>query len=98
MSMSITTYILPEKESCVDKMLHHEERSKYSLDNLSNFTNPLDSKIQSGKDTFAFKGSTSQTDRLEFLESTRKEIGAPEDDKHWTIVRRIELNGNMTIM
>ena len=44
-------------------------------------------------DTFTFKESTSQYERLEFVEATRKEISVYENDKHWTLVKRRDLMG-----
>ena len=35
---------------------------------------------------------------MDFVEATRKEIGAHEIDKHWNLVRIIKLNGKKNIM
>ena len=75
-AMSDTKSIIPEIASFVAKLIHHEEWSKSYLDNLSNFTNPLVSKIEEENDTFYFKEVTSQPDRLDFVGGIRKEMGA----------------------
>ena len=70
--MYSTNYILPETDSFASKLIHHEERVKYSSDNLPNFTNPLAFSIETGNNTFTFKEATNQPDRLDFVEATRK--------------------------
>ena len=70
--MSTTKSILPETASFSAKMLHHKEIYKSSQYNLPNLTNPLDSDIEAGNDTLTFKESTSQPDRLDFVEAMRK--------------------------
>ena len=62
--MSVTRSIIPERAIFVAKLLQHEERAKYSPENLTNFANPLVSNIEEGNDTFTFKEATSQPDRL----------------------------------
>ena len=94
--MHDTNSTLPETESFAYKLLHHEERSKSSPYNFPNFTNPLASIIEAGNDNFTFNEATSQPDRLDFVEATRKEIGAHENYRHWTLVRRRELYGKKT--
>ena len=69
-------------------MVHHEERAKSYIDNIPNFTNPLDPDIEAGSDTSTFKEPTSQPSRLDFVESTRKEICAHEIDKNYNLFRR----------
>ena len=91
--MSISATKSPETASFAAKLLHHKERDKYSPDNIPNLTNPLDSNIEEGNDNFTSKEATSQPARLDFVESTRKEIGSHKIDKHWTLVRRRYLNG-----
>ena len=54
-AMSVANSIHPGTASFAAKMLHHEERAKYSPDNPPNFTNPLDSNIEAWNDTFTFK-------------------------------------------
>ena len=98
MDISSTKSILPEKASFSAKLIHHEDINNYSPDNLPNFTNPLVSRIEAVNYTFTFKYATSQPDRLEFVEAMRKEIGAHEIDKNWTLVKIRELNGKKTIM
>ena len=66
--MSAKNFILPETESFAAKILHHEERAKYSPENIPSFTNPLASNIETGNDTFTFKKSVIQPYRLEFME------------------------------
>ena len=63
-------------------MIHFEERSKSSPENLSSLTNPLVSNIDVGNSIFGFKEATSQPDQLEFVENIIKEIGAHEDDQN----------------
>ena len=58
----------------------------------------MDTYIEVGNDTSTFKETTSQPVRLDFMETTRKEIDTHEDDKHWTLVRRREQKWNNTIM
>ena len=79
-------------------MLHNEEISKYSLENLPNFTNLLTSNTEEGNNNFTFKKTTSQPNRLEFVEATIKYTSAHEDDKHWYLVRIREMNNENTIM
>ena len=98
MEMSATKSILTETASFAANLLHHEERSKSSPENLPNFTNPMASNVELVNDSFNFKKATSQPDRLEFVEARRKEICAHEIDKHWNLVIRRELNGEKTIM
>ena len=57
-------------------LLHHEEKPKSSLYNLTKFTNPLVSNTEEGNDNFTFNESISQPTRLEVVEDTRREIGA----------------------
>ena len=90
--MYSTKSVLLRNSDFSENLLSHEERAKYSLENLTNFTNSLASKIESVNDTFNFNESTSQPERMEFLESTRKEFGAHEDDQHWNIVSKRDLN------
>ena len=92
-AISATKYILPKKNSFEAKLLHHEEKSKSSTDNLPNFTNSLVSNIEEANDTSPFKESTIQYGRQKCLVDMRKEIGSHENYKHWTLVRRRELNG-----
>ena len=92
MAMSLTNSIIPKTVSFSDKLLHHEEKSKSSPENLTNFNNTLNSNIQAGNDNFTFKESTIQPDRLKFVEDMIKEIGTHEDYQHWDSVRRRELN------
>ena len=66
--MSATKSVLKETDIFAAKIIHHEEISKYSTYNITNFTNPLDSNIESGSDTSNFKEDISQHDRLEFVE------------------------------
>ena len=70
-------------------MIHHKEKAKSSQDNLPNFTNPLVSNTEEGNLKFKFKESTSKPDRLDFVEDTRKEICAHENENNWNLVRRI---------
>ena len=35
---------------------------------------------------------------MDFVEEMRKEIGPHKNDKHWTLVRRRDLNGKKTII
>ena len=49
-------------------------------------------------DNFTFKKATSQPDRLDLVEATRKEIDAHEEDNRWTLVRRRYLYGKNKIM
>ena len=79
-------------------MIHYEEIDRYYQGNLPNFTNPLVLKIEDVNDTFTFNEATGQPERLHFVEAMRKEIGSHENDKHYTLVIRRELNGNKTIM
>ena len=88
MAISVTNSILPETASFASKLILNEEKSKSSPDNLPNLTNHLVSNIEEVNYTFTFKESTSQPERLDFVEKMRKEIGAPENDNHWTMVRR----------
>ena len=74
--MSDTKYNIPETASFAAKLLHHEDIDNSSPDNLPNFTNPMASIMEAVNDTFTFKEATSQPDRLDFVESIRKEIGA----------------------
>ena len=92
MAMSLTNSIIPKTVSFSDKLLHHEEKSKSSPENLTNFNNTLNSNIQAGNDNFTFKESTIQPVRLKFVEDMIKEIGTHEDYQHWDSVRRRELN------
>ena len=62
--MSITKSIIPEKYFFPAKMIRYKERDTSSADNFPNFTHPLDSNIEFGKDAFIFKEATSQYDRL----------------------------------
>ena len=71
-AMYATKFIIPETESFAYKLIHHEERSKSSLENLPKFTNPLASNIKSVNYTITFKDSTSQHDRLNFVDGMRK--------------------------
>ena len=66
--------------------------------NLPNFTNPMASKIEAENGTFKFKGATSQPDRMEFVEATRKEIGPHEIDNRWYLVITREQNVENTII
>ena len=66
--MSTTKLVLKETDIFAAKIIHHEKISKYSTYNITNFTNPLDSNIESGSDTSNFKEDISQHDRLEFME------------------------------
>ena len=45
-----TKSILIETDIFSDNLLHHEERSKVSSDNLPNFNNPLVSNIEEEND------------------------------------------------
>ena len=54
-AMSSTNLIITETESFTCKLLHHEEISKYSPENLPNFTKPLTSNIKSGNNNFTLK-------------------------------------------
>ena len=87
-AMYATKFIIPETVSFAYKLIHHEERSKSSLENLPKFTNPLISNIDAVNNTFDFKEAMIQPDKLNFLEPMRKDIGANEIDKHWELVRR----------
>ena len=69
------------------KVLHHEERAKYYLVSILNFTNHPTPNIESVNNTLTFKGSTSQPDRLDFVGDMINDISAHEDDHHWTLVR-----------
>ena len=80
--MSATKFIIPETESFASKLFHHEEIFKSYQDNLPNFTSPLVSNIKEVNDTFNFKVSTSQPERLEFVEAMRKEIFSHEKYNH----------------
>ena len=91
-AISSTNSILSETGSFAAKMLHHKEISKYLPDNLPKFTNPLAYNIEAGNENFTFKEYTSQPDMLEFLESMSKDISDHEDDRHWNLVRRRDLN------
>ena len=71
-AISITNTIIPETESFASKLIHHEEIFKSSPDNLPNFTNPLDLSKEAGNDNFTFNESTSQPDRMNLVEATRK--------------------------
>ena len=66
-AMSCTKYILPKIASFAAKLLHNEERSKCSPDNLSNFVNPLVSSKEAVHDTFSFKDATSQPASLKLV-------------------------------
>ena len=92
MYRSSTKSIIPETAIFAAKMTHHKERDNYSPENLTNFTNPLASNIESGNDTFIFKEARSKYDRLEFVEDIRKKIFTHKYEKHWALVRRRELN------
>ena len=70
--MYSTKSILPKTVIFAAKLTHHEEISKSSPENITKFTNPLDSNIDSGNDNFTFKEDTNQPDRLEFLEAVKK--------------------------
>ena len=70
--MFATNSILQETEIFSAKLLQHQEIAKSSPDNLPNFTNTLLSNIEEVYDTFNFKEATSKTDRMDFLEATRK--------------------------
>ena len=96
--MSATKSIITETARFSAKLIHHEERAKSSPEDHPNFNNPLEPNIETGNDTFTFKEANSQPDRLDFVESTRKEIGAHEIYKHWNLVRRRGLNGKNTII
>ena len=45
-----TKSILIETDIFSDNLLHHEERAKFSSDNLPNFNNPLVSNIEEEND------------------------------------------------
>ena len=64
MAMSATKYILPETAIFAANLLHHDEISKSSPENIPNFTNNLASNIEPGNYTFTFKEYTSQPDSL----------------------------------
>ena len=96
--MSATKSIFLETDILAAMMVHDEERDKYSPENISNLTNPLDCNIEAKHDTFVFKEAIRKLDRLEFVEDTRKEIDAHKYEKHWTLVRRRELSGKKTII
>ena len=70
--MSATKPVLLETVSFEANMIYHGERSKYSPENLPNFTNPLAFGIDAGNDTFNFKEATSQPVRLDFGEAIIK--------------------------
>ena len=93
-----TKSILPQTASFSAKLPLHEERYNSSTENIPKFTNHLVSNTERVNETFTFKESNSQHDRMEYLEKTSKEISAHENDKHWNLVRRRELNGNKSIM
>ena len=84
--MSATKYILPETASFPANVLHHEEIPNSSPENLPNFMNHLVSDTEEGNKTFNSKEATSQPGRLDFVEATRKEIGAHENDKYCNLV------------
>ena len=96
--MYSTNSILLETASFSAKMFHHEERHKSSTENLPNFTNTISYSIEAGNGTSTFKYATSKPERLEFVEATRKKTCAHEIEKHWTLVRRRELNRNNATM
>ena len=70
--MTVTKSILPETASFAAKLLQHEERAKYSPYNLPSFNNPIVSKTEEGNYTFTLKEATSQPDRLDLVEDTKK--------------------------
>ena len=80
--MSATKYILPETAIFAATLLHHEGGAKSYIENLPNFTYPLASNKETGKYNLNFKESTSQPERLRFVEAMRKEICAHEIDKN----------------
>ena len=71
-AMFSTKSILPEIESFSAKLIRHEDKSKSSIDNLPNFNRPLVSRIEAGNYTFTFKEATSQPDKLDLVDATRK--------------------------
>ena len=98
MDVSVTKSILTRTASFASKLIHHKEKDMSSADNLTNFTNPLESTIESGNDIFTFKETTRQPNRLDFVEEMRKYISAHEDYKHWNLFSRKELDGKKNIM
>ena len=89
--MTSAKSILPETVSFAANLLHHEEIAKTYQDNLPNFKKPLVSNIEEVNDTFTFKESTIQPDRLDFVEAIIKEIDSHEEEKHYTLVWRRDL-------
>ena len=50
--------------------------------NIPNFTNPLTSNIENGNETFIFNKSISQPDRLNFVETTKKNMITTKNYTH----------------
>ena len=96
--MSANKSILKETASFTARITPNEERVKSSPENLPNFTNPLVYNIEVGNNDSTLTESISKPDKLEFVESTRKEIVTHEIDKHWNLFRRRQLNGKNFIM
>ena len=67
-----TKFIIPETARFSAKLIHHEEKSNSPPENIPNFTNPLVSNIEEVNATFTFNESTSQPDRMDFVEAKRK--------------------------
>ena len=64
--------ILFQHSNFPSKMILHEEKANSFTENLPNFTTPLVSNTEEGNGTFTFKETTSQPDRLEFVDTMRK--------------------------
>ena len=71
-AMYSTKSIITKISSFSSKLIHHEERTKSSPENITNFTKPLASNIEAGNYTFTFKEATSQPDKLDLVDATRK--------------------------
>ena len=65
--MSSNKFIITETAIFSAKLIHHEEISKSSQENLTNFTNPLYSNIEAVNDTFIFKEAKIISDKLYFV-------------------------------
>ena len=72
LDMPSTKSIIPETATFESKLIHHEERSKSSPDNIPNRNNTLVYTTEEGNDTFNFKEDTSQPYMLDLVESMRK--------------------------
>ena len=97
--ISPLTWMTVKKNSkFLANLIHHEEISKSSPENLTNFTNPLIYNTGPGNDTFTFKEANSQPNMLDFVEFKIKGTSYHVDDNHWKMVSIIELKGGHTII